>query len=216
MGVHFYGPLHLIRAAIPHMRRQGGGRIVNIASIGGKVAIPHLLPYCASKFALVGLSDGLRAELARDRIAVTTIVPGLMRTGSHLNARFRGHHKREFAWFALADALPLTSMDVDRAAAKIVEATRQKRARLIISIQAKTLAWLDAHGAGAGRDRDGHRQSRAAGRGRARRATRTAPVTRAARAGCRRSSRASPIARPSATTSSARARRRRVNGTRRA
>jgi NAD(P)-dependent dehydrogenase (short-subunit alcohol dehydrogenase family) len=144
MGVHFYGPLHLIRAAVPHMRRQGGGRIVNIASIGGKVAIPHLLPYCASKFALVGLSDGLRAELARDRIAVTTILPGLMRTGSHLNARFRGHHKREFAWFALADALPLTSMHVERAAEKIVEAARDRRARLIISVQAKTLAWLDA------------------------------------------------------------------------
>lgn len=144
MGVHFYGPLHLIRAAIPHMRRQGGGRIVNITSIGGKVAIPHLLPYCASKFALVGLSDGLRAELARDGIAVTTILPGLMRTGSHLNARFRGHHKREFAWFALADALPLTSMHVERAASKIVEATRQKRARLIVSVQAKTLVWLDA------------------------------------------------------------------------
>jgi NAD(P)-dependent dehydrogenase (short-subunit alcohol dehydrogenase family) len=143
MGVHFYGPLHLIRAAIPHMRRQGGGRIVNIASIGGKVAIPHLLPYCASKFALVGLSDGLRAELARDGIAVTTVMPGLMRTGSHLNARFRGHHKREFAWFALADALPLTSMDVDRAASKIIEAARQKRSRLIVSVQAKTLAWLD-------------------------------------------------------------------------
>jgi NAD(P)-dependent dehydrogenase (short-subunit alcohol dehydrogenase family) len=144
MAVHFYGPLHLIRAAIPHMRRQGGGRIVNITSIGGKVAIPHLLPYCASKFALVGLSDGLRAELARDRIAVTTIFPGLMRTGSHVNARFRGHHKREFAWFAMADALPLTSMHVERAASKIIEATRQKRARLIISMQAKTLAWLDA------------------------------------------------------------------------
>jgi NAD(P)-dependent dehydrogenase (short-subunit alcohol dehydrogenase family) len=144
MGVHFYGPLHLIRAAVPHMRRQGGGRIVNIASIGGKVAVPHLLPYCASKFALVGLSDGLRAELARDRIAVTTIIPGLMRTGSHLNARFRGHYKREFAWFALADALPLTSMDVDRAASKIIEAAREKRPRLIVSMQAKTLAWLDA------------------------------------------------------------------------
>ena len=47
-------------AAIPYMRRQGGGRIVNIASIGGLVAVPHLTPYSASKFALVGLSDGLR------------------------------------------------------------------------------------------------------------------------------------------------------------
>jgi NAD(P)-dependent dehydrogenase (short-subunit alcohol dehydrogenase family) len=144
MGVHFWGPLHLIRAAVPHMRRQGGGRIVNIASIGGKVAIPHLLPYCASKFALEGLSDGLRAELARDRIAVTTVNPGLMRTGSHLQARFRGNHQREFAWFALADALPLTSMDVERAARQIIQASRAKRARLTISSQAKLLTWLDA------------------------------------------------------------------------
>ena len=118
MGVHFYGPLHLIRAAVPHMRRQGGGRIVNIASIGGKVAVPHLLPYCASKFALVGLSDGLRAELARDRIAVTTIIPGLMRTGSHLNARFRGHHQ---ARVRVVRAGGCAAADVDGRRARRVE-----------------------------------------------------------------------------------------------
>jgi NAD(P)-dependent dehydrogenase (short-subunit alcohol dehydrogenase family) len=79
MAVHLWGPLYTMLAAIPHMRRQGGGRIVNIASIGGKVAVPHLLPYCTSKFALVGLSDGMRAELAKDNIRVTTVCPGLMR-----------------------------------------------------------------------------------------------------------------------------------------
>src|SRR6266511_3924261 len=86
MAVHCWAPLFLMRAAAPHMARQGDGRIVNIASIGGKIAVPHLLPYCASKFALVGLSDGMRAELSRQHIAVTTVCPGLMRTGSHLNA----------------------------------------------------------------------------------------------------------------------------------
>jgi NAD(P)-dependent dehydrogenase (short-subunit alcohol dehydrogenase family) len=158
MGVYFWGPLHLTRAAVPHMRRQRGtrrdlkgrrvrgpgGRIINITSIGGRVAVPHLLPYCSAKFAEAGLSGGLHAELAREGIAVTTVVPGLMRTGSHLNARFRGHHRREFAWFALLDSLPLTSVDVDRAAQRIVDASRARRPRLVIGPQAKALLTADA------------------------------------------------------------------------
>jgi short-subunit dehydrogenase len=55
--------LHTILAVLPEMRRRGEGRIANIASIGGQVSVPHLVPYSASKFALVGLSEGLRAEL---------------------------------------------------------------------------------------------------------------------------------------------------------
>jgi len=82
MAVHFWAPLHAMRAVIPTMRRQGGGRIVNISSVGGKIGVPHLAPYCASKFALTGLSESLRAELSRDGICVTTVCPGLMRIGS--------------------------------------------------------------------------------------------------------------------------------------
>jgi NAD(P)-dependent dehydrogenase (short-subunit alcohol dehydrogenase family) len=143
MAVHFWAPLFLMRAAAPHMARQGDGRIVNIASIGGRVAVPHLLPYCASKFALVGLSDGMRAELARQHIAVTTVCPGLMRTGSHLNANFRGRQELEFALFALLDAWPLSSINAERAARQIVDATRMRRAHLTITIQAKLLALLN-------------------------------------------------------------------------
>ncbi len=143
MAVHFWAPLILMLAATPHMRRQGGGRIVNIASIGGRVAVPHLVPYCASKFALVGLSDGMRAELARDRISVTTVSPGLMRTGSHVNAHFRGRHGLEFAMFALLDAQPLTSINAERAAERIVDAARARRAHLTITPQAKALATLN-------------------------------------------------------------------------
>jgi len=97
MATHFWGPLYMVVAALPQMRRQGEGRIVNISSIGGRIAVPHLVPYSASKFALVGLSDGLRVELARDNITVTTVCPGLMRTGSPVNAMFKGQRPQEYA-----------------------------------------------------------------------------------------------------------------------
>lgn len=142
LATHMWGPLYTMLAAAPHMRRQGGGRIVNISSIGGKVATPHLLPYCASKFALVGLSDGMRAELAKDGVKVTTVCPGLMRTGSHVNALFKGQHEREFTWFAVIDSLPGTSMDARRAARQIVEACRRGDPSLVVSVQAKALTLL--------------------------------------------------------------------------
>ncbi|HET6962326.1 MAG TPA: SDR family oxidoreductase, partial [Terriglobia bacterium] len=78
MKVNFWGALYVTLAVLPEMRRRQNGRIVNISSIGGKLSIPHLLPYSCSKFALTGLSEGLRAELAKDGIVVTTVCPGLM------------------------------------------------------------------------------------------------------------------------------------------
>lgn len=137
MRVHFWGPLYATQAALPHFRKRGGGRIVNIASFGGRVAVPHLVPYCASKFALVGLSDGLRSELAKEGIYVTTVCPGLMRTGSHVNALFKGKRDEEFTWFALGDSTPLTSMAGKRAARSILEACRHGQPSLILSPQAK-------------------------------------------------------------------------------
>jgi NAD(P)-dependent dehydrogenase (short-subunit alcohol dehydrogenase family) len=137
MRTHFWGPLSMIMSALPHMRRQGEGRIVNISSIGGRIAVPHLVPYSASKFALAGLSDGLRYELARHNIMVTTVCPGLMRTGSPVNAMFKGQRPQEYAWFAIADSLPLASIGADRAARQIVEACRRGDAELVITLQAK-------------------------------------------------------------------------------
>jgi NAD(P)-dependent dehydrogenase (short-subunit alcohol dehydrogenase family) len=137
MDVHFWGPLHTIRAAIPHMRESGGGRIVNVSSIGGKVGVPHLVPYCASKFALTGLSSALRGELVKDNILVTTVCPGLMRTGSPFNAWFKGNYRSEFAWFAISDSLPLLSIAGRRAAAQVVDAMRAGDAELVITWSAK-------------------------------------------------------------------------------
>lgn len=142
LGVHVWGPLHLMRAVLPHM--PAGGRIVNISSIAGLVAVPHLLPYTTGKFALRGLSDGLRSELIRRGIYVTTVCPGLMRTGSHVNARFKGRREEEFTWFALGAAFPLLSTSAPKAARKIVAACREGRPQLIITPQARLFHLLDA------------------------------------------------------------------------
>lgn len=136
MGVHFWGPLYATLAVLPDMRERGEGRIVNISSIGGKISVPHLLPYCASKFALVGLSEGLNAELAGQGITVTTVCPGLMRTGSPRNALFKGDREAEYTWFAVADSLPGLSVHAERAAAEILDACRNGDAELVISLPA--------------------------------------------------------------------------------
>ncbi len=137
MATHFWGPLHMMFDLVPSMRRRGFGRIVNITSIGGRVAVPHLAPYCASKFALAGLSDAVRTELDQYGIRVTTVVPGLMRTGSPMNADMKGRHEAEFAWFAISDALPGLSTSAERAASQIIEACRYGDPELTITLPAR-------------------------------------------------------------------------------
>lgn len=144
MNVHFWGPFYAMQAVIPEMQRRGDGRIVNVSSIGGKVSVPHLAPYCASKFALVGLSSAMGMELAKDGISVTTVCPGLMRTGSHINAFFKGKNEQEFALFSISNALPTNSVSAESAARQIIEACREGRAELIISVPAQLAAKINA------------------------------------------------------------------------
>jgi NAD(P)-dependent dehydrogenase (short-subunit alcohol dehydrogenase family) len=134
---HFWGPYFAIQAVLPDMKRRRQGRIVNISSIGGKISVPHLLPYSVGKFALTGFSEGLRAALLKDRIFVTTVCPGLMRTGSPRNAFFKGNNESEYAWFSISDALPVLSMSAERAARQIVNACSRGDAELILSAPAK-------------------------------------------------------------------------------
>lgn len=143
MNTHYWGPLYTMEAVLPGMRKRQSGRIVNISSIGGKVSIPHLIPYSAGKYALTGLSEGYRAELLKDNIYVTTVFPGLMRTGSPRNAIFKGRHREEYIWFTLGDSSPLSSVNAYDAAQKIIESCRYGKSRVTISIQAKLLAGLN-------------------------------------------------------------------------
>ena len=137
MATHFWGPLYTTTAVLPVMRARRSGRIVNITSIGGKVPAPHLLPYTASKFAAVGFSEGLRAELLKDNIFVTTVVPGLFRSGSTRHALFKGRHHEEYAWFATSDVTPLLSQSPRQLARRIINATQHGDAELISPWNAK-------------------------------------------------------------------------------
>jgi len=133
MRTHFWAPLYTTLAVLPQMKARQAGRIVNISSIGGKIAAPHLLPYSASKFALVGFSEGLRAELIKDNVYVTTVCPGLMRTGSPRNAFFKGRHRQEYSWFMISDSLPPASVSAQTAAKRIIRACRYGQAETTVS-----------------------------------------------------------------------------------
>jgi len=137
MEVMFWGTFWPTMAVLPWMRERGEGRIVNITSVGGKVSVPHMLPYSCAKFAAVGFSEGLRAELAGEGVTVTTVVPGLMRTGSYLNGEFAGRPRGEFTWFGVLANLPLTSIDARAAARQIVRSTQLGDAELIVTWQAR-------------------------------------------------------------------------------
>jgi short-subunit dehydrogenase len=132
MRLHFWAPFILQLLIVPQMRSKGGGRIVNISSIGGRIAVPHMAAYSASKFALTGFSDAIRAELARDNIFVTTVTPGLMRTGSQIHAKFKGDHSAEYKWFDWSRRIPLASISVERAARKVLNACRRGKPNLVM------------------------------------------------------------------------------------
>jgi NAD(P)-dependent dehydrogenase (short-subunit alcohol dehydrogenase family) len=144
INTHFWGPYFATMAVLQDMQRRRQGRIINISSIGGKISVPHLLPYSVGKFALTGFSQGLRSALAKDNIRVTTVCPGLMRTGSPRNALFKGNNEAEYAWFSISDALPILSMSAERAARRIVRACTRGEAEVVISLPAKVAVKFNA------------------------------------------------------------------------
>ncbi len=144
MDLMFWAPFHMTMAVLPHMRKLASANIINIASIGGRVSVPHLLPYSCAKFALVGLSNGLAAELQSHKIDVLTVCPGLMRTGSYLHGEFKGKVEDEFGWFSLLGNLPGFSVAADYAARQIREAAESRKHNCTISLPAKILIGVDA------------------------------------------------------------------------
>jgi NAD(P)-dependent dehydrogenase (short-subunit alcohol dehydrogenase family) len=144
MKTNFWASLYTMLSVIPHFKFQGEGRIVNITSIGGKIAVPHLLPYTASKHALVGLSEGMQAELKKDNIHVTTIVPNLMRTGSPRNVDVKGDHEAEYAWFKMAASSTMLSQDVEVSAKSIIKSIKYGDNESVLSFTGKAATIIAA------------------------------------------------------------------------
>ena len=141
-AVHFWGVLHTTMAVIPQMKRMGSGRIINVSSIGGKVGLPHMAPYSASKFALTGYSESIHSELKKDGILVTTAFPGPVNTGGYRHAKMKGNELEEFKWFSEADTMPVLAMKADQVAKNILEASAEGNSEIVISLSTKLVVAL--------------------------------------------------------------------------
>ncbi|HEU4740070.1 MAG TPA: SDR family oxidoreductase [Meiothermus sp.] len=141
MDTNFYGAVHTVLAALPGMLRRGQGRILNISSVGGLVPGPHLTAYSASKYALNGFSEGLRAELGRKGIVTTVVCPGEIRTGAHKVSLFKGRLEEEYAWFASTDVMPGYALKAEAVARAALEACRAGRALEVVGWPAKLEAF---------------------------------------------------------------------------
>lgn len=131
--LHLMAAIRAIEFATPHLARSQG-RILNISSLGGKRGIPHMAAYNASKFALTGYAQSAAAELAADGIVMTTVHPTVMRTGSPIQAYFKGDALKEYEVFAAMDVAPGLSMSADAAAKKILGAVADGRSEMILSL----------------------------------------------------------------------------------
>ncbi len=138
MAVNFGGVVGGTRAFLPLLRREPGAHIVNLSSMLGFVALPGQTAYSASKFAIRGFSEALRAELAPEHIGVTTVHPGAIDTNIIRNARIadaamKPRMERLSARFGMAP---------DKAARRILAAVEKNQARLVIGADARTLELL--------------------------------------------------------------------------
>ncbi len=139
-ATHVTAPLTFAKSVLPDMRSRGGGRIANVASIGGLQPVPHMSAYVTSKHALVGLTQSMRAELADDNVLVTLVCPGTVQTGSPYAAGFKGDPEAEYGWFAASDNLPVLAIPAPALAGQILDAIEDGDAELVTPAN----AWLSS------------------------------------------------------------------------
>lgn len=134
VATNWLGPVHAIQAVIPYMRRQGGGQIINISSVAGKVALPWMGAYCSSKFALNALSDSLRMELRSDNIHVLSVCPGRVNTPFTRNA------------FKDAATEPFHSggISAERVARAVLRASLRGKRQIVVPANNRLFGWFHA------------------------------------------------------------------------
>lgn len=132
VDVNFLGQIWMLQAFVPEMVRRGSGHVVNICSWAGKVAVPNLGPYCATKFALVGLTDSLRQELKGSGVDCTIVNPGYIATGM-----FEG------------TKVPFVTrwQDPQKVADALIDAVKKNKAEIFVP---RFLGWLTGFSRGLG------------------------------------------------------------------
>ena len=131
---NWMGPVHAIQAAVPHMRRQRGGQIINISTVAARLPLPYFGSYAASKYALTAMNDILRMELRRDNIKVLLVFLGRVRTNFTANA-YKGASTRPLGG-------KMGGISVERAARAILLASRMNRREIVVPCSNRVFGWL--------------------------------------------------------------------------
>ncbi len=142
--VNFWGAVACTRSALPHMFRQGFGQIVMVSSVAGLVGTPTSAMYAATKFAMNGWAQALRAEVAGRGVDVIVICPGFV-SGTAL-----GEKGKAFGPLARRGGRdnPLSHMTTEQVAAVLVRACERRRRRVVLSWYGRLAVWLNAIGPG--------------------------------------------------------------------
>jgi NAD(P)-dependent dehydrogenase (short-subunit alcohol dehydrogenase family) len=150
MGVNVWGVVHGCHFFVPPMVRRGrGGHVANVASAAGFVASEALVAYCLTKYAVLGFSEALRDELARHRIGVTAICPGIINTPITRAARLRGPEATPEARQYMIDSYVRRAYTPEQVAENLLRAVARNRGVAPISPEAWIMYYLKRVAPGA-------------------------------------------------------------------
>ena len=131
MDTNYFGMVHCVKSFLPAMVRRGSGHIVNVASVGASLGLPGIAPYCASKFAMLGFSEGLKHELHGTGVGVTVVSPIMVRTALFEHESFGGMARHSSA-----------SLDPHTVARAILRAAGSPRLEIIVPSVVRGMVWL--------------------------------------------------------------------------
>ena len=133
MEVNFHGPLRCIQAVLPHMQRQGAGQIVNVGSVLSQVVAARNSAYCASKFALMALSDSLRIELHGTGIEVISVLP------TYTDTPFFDHMYRHGSTARMS---PFKGQHPAKVARAILRGCARHKRQVVLTVSSRLAIWL--------------------------------------------------------------------------
>ena len=132
MQTNYFGMINCTKHFLPHFLKQNSGHMVNVASVGGSFGIPGIASYCATKFAMLGFSEGLRHELHETNVGVTVVSPIMVRTALFDHPSFKNFTKR-------ATGISLSSETVANA---IIKAANSSRLEIVVPSVVRIAIWF--------------------------------------------------------------------------
>ena len=135
VGINFWGVVYGCKFFLPHLKQSDDAYIVNLSSMFGIVGVPGLSSYCATKFAVHGFSESIRAELAGSPIKVMSVHPGGIRTDIVRAARYSASQASSQS--RVVALFERRAMPPSRAAARIVDGMRSDASRVLITAEAR-------------------------------------------------------------------------------